>query len=444
MVFPNFLSSRNPVGNVLWAVVYSVFYDYIYRYFIYENFEYMGVEYSPMGLGKYFLFILVASFPLLAYRGFNSLAAGFSLLTYLLAYLPCIHALYVSNHLAPEIIFIYSCVLFGCMSSFFLTDQLYLLRKIFLKRKSGPLPFRFIEYVTLLLIAVLVADNISQLQMVNLFTDSDTLYDLRAEFGDSRVRWMKYLIQWLTTAFLPLLLICYLKTRRYLKYGIVMAGYLLLFMMDMQKITFFFPFILTLVYWILNKKKAGVPSYFHLGVIGAIIGISFLLYSWRNNLFGLALGGIFILRTQCISGLLFTLYIHFFENHPYTYYTHVNIVNWLTEAYPYTDVLGRAVTQGGMNANATFWITDGLAAMGWGGIVGISIIFILFKAILNSIEYRYDRYDCFIIFLPAVSMMLNASLFTAILSCGFLVLYLIFNYVHIEILEIKRERTSEY
>lgn len=438
MFFPHFLSSRKPAGNILWAGGYILFYDYIYRYYMYETFDYMGVEYNPMNLGKYFLFFIVASFPLMAYRGFNSLAAGFSLLTYVLAYIPCIHALYVSNQLAWEIIFIYSCVFFVCMSSFFLTDKLYFLKKVYSQKTGRRLPFGFIESVTLLVVVLLLGVNIDRLQMVNLFTESDTLYDLRAEFGDDRARWMKYLIQWLTTAFFPLLLICYLKNRSYLKYGMVMAGYLIVFMMDMQKITFFLPFVLTLVYFLPGKNRTGFLYYFHSGLIGALIGISYLLYVYRDNLFVFALSGIFILRTQCISGLLFTLYIHFFENHPYTYYTHVNIVNWLTEAYPYTDVLGRAVSQGGMNANATFWITDGLAAMGWSGIIVISIIFIFFKSTLNSIECRYDRYDCFIIFLPAVSMMLNASLFTAVLSCGFLVLYLILRYVHIEILEIKR------
>lgn len=440
MTFPNLFNSRNRAGTMLLAVVYSMFYDYIYQRFIYETFDYMGVEYDPMSGGKYFLYLLVASSPLLAYRGFDSLAAGFSLLTYLLAYIPCIHALYVTDRLAPEIIFIYTVVFFVCMSSFFLTDKLYLLKSVFSKKRVPPLSFSFIECVALLLLVVLVADNIGRLQMVDIFSESDRLYDLRTEFGDSRHRWMKYLLQWLTTAFLPFLLISYLKTRSYLKYGIAMAGYLTVFMMDMQKITFLLPFILTLVYFIRNKKRTGFRLYLHSGLMGAMIGISLLLYVCRDNPLGFVLSGIFILRTMCISGVLFTLYIHFFENHPYTYYTHVNIVNWLTDAYPYADVLGRAVTRGGMNANATFWITDGLAAMGWSGILVISLLFILFKAVLNSIEYRYDRYDCFIIFLPAVSMMLNASLFTAVLSCGFLVLYLIFSQTRIDALEVKSER----
>jgi hypothetical protein len=100
--------------------------------------------------------------------------------------------------------------------------------------------------------------------------------------------------------------------------------------------------------------------------------------------------------------------------------------------------LGVAVTEGGMNANATFWITDGLAAMGWEGIIFISIIFILFKAVMNSIELKYDKIYCIVIFLPAISAMLNASLFTSILSCGFLILYLLFRNIYIESLEIKR------
>lgn len=217
-----------------------------------------------------------------------------------------------------------------------------------------------------------------------------------------------------------------------------MAGYFVVFMMDMQKITFLLPFVLTTLYFVIDKRNDLVKKYFHAGLLGGMVVVSWPFYICQDNVFLFTLGSIFILRTMCISGYLLTLYIHFFETHPYTYYTHINIVNWATNAYPYSDVLGRAVAEGSMNANATFWITDGVAAMGWSGIIVISAIFILFKTIFNSIELRYDRIFCIMIFLPAVSAMLNASLFTSILSCGFLILYLIFKYIHIETLEIKR------
>jgi hypothetical protein len=132
-----------------------------------------------------------------------------------------------------------------------------------------------------------------------------------------------------------------------------------------------------------------------------------------------------MLRTTCVSGWLSQLYIHFFTNNPYTYYSHINIVNAITNSYPYSEPLGVVVARGSQNANANFFLTDGLAADGILGVIIICIFFLIILQVINSLSYRYKRTDLFIVFLPTLSYLLNTSLFTTLLSNGLFVLILI-------------------
>ena len=80
---------------------------------------------------------------------------------------------------------------------------------------------------------------------------------------------------------------------------------------------------------------------------------------------------------------------------------------------------------GVQNANANFFLTDGLAAAGFWGVLGIGLVFYLLLHLVNSISYRYRMSDLLIIFLPSLSYILNTSLFTTLLSNGLLILFLL-------------------
>jgi hypothetical protein len=141
------------------------------------------------------------------------------------------------------------------------------------------------------------------------------------------------------------------------------------------------------------------------------------------------------MRTQCLESWLFPLYVSFFKYNPYTYYSHINIVNAITNYYPYKEPLGIAVAEDRMNANASFLITDGYAAAGIYGMFFIGLVFIIFKSIFNSVGLKYQRKYLVLTLFSAISSMLNVSLFTAIFSSGFLMLYIIYRYVDLKALE---------
>ena len=80
---------------------------------------------------------------------------------------------------------------------------------------------------------------------------------------------------------------------------------------------------------------------------------------------------------------------------------------------------------GGGNANANFWTTDGVAAMLLPGILIINSLFFLFLIILNSITDKINRNFVFVLFVPSIVYLLNASFFTFLLSSGGLICILI-------------------
>jgi hypothetical protein len=102
------------------------------------------------------------------------------------------------------------------------------------------------------------------------------------------------------------------------------------------------------------------------------------------NLINIAAGSVLVIstlvfmRTFGMTGLLSGLYFDFFQSHPLTYFSHVNIISKLVD-YPYQHDIGHELgyyyfNKYELNANAHFWVTDGIAG---GGLLGVLIVSIL-------------------------------------------------------------------
>lgn len=106
--------------------------------------------------------------------------------------------------------------------------------------------------------------------------------------------------------------------------------------------------------------------------------------------------------------------------------------------YPYGEQsIGQMVAGNGGNSNATFWLMDGIAAWGMIGCVIISIAFVFFKAIMNSLDARCSIGICVTVLLFGIQAMMNLSLLTSILTNGFLVLFFLFLYSDVGAVERK-------
>ena len=421
------------LSNFMIAVFYAVIYDYVYGNYMYGVWiSYVDGSYTPMTKYNFYLYVLIAAFPFIFYKGLKHIASAFSLFVYVLVYITFIESLFVNGY--PDWLRLsYSFLFFILISLCFLTDHIYILNKPF-KKKRKLIPFKSIIVVTFLLLAIELALNHSQLHLVNFFAADNDLYSLRAETNLTGI----YFVCWIRSALLPLLLVYYLNKKSFFGVSIVIMAYLSVFMLDKQKLTIIFPFALIVVYYALLYYKNAFSKYFHVFLIGLFAFVGLLFTNLEANPLTIALGIIIVLRIQCIAGAELERYIDFFitNDNPYTYYTHISFLNKLTGMYPYGEFsIGQVVAGDGGNSNATFWLMDGIAAGGMMGCVGISIVFIFFKAIMNSLDARCSVGICVTVLLFGIQAMMNLSLLTSILTNGFLVLFFLFLYVDVGAVE---------
>lgn len=422
------------IRSLALAIGYVIVYDYVYKEFVNFYFSYaLDSEYHTLDGFQYAYYVLITSFPFFFFKGTKTLAGAFSLFTYMLAYVPIVNAILVYPF--PTMVRVsYSLMFFLCMSLFFLTDRMYLLRYLFVN-KHQLLPFRYISIFTFFGMAILLLVNISQLSFVNFFADKAELYEARADKDIKLV----YLMCWLRGCFLPLVVIMSFIKHDYIKLMLAVFSFILIFMLDKQKLTFVFPFVLLFLFFVIKKVGNSFTKYFHSYLMLTISFFSFVVVFYCSHagvtfetnpiLFGIV--SMFIMRTICIGGMETQRYLDFFvvQDNPFTYYGHVNIVNAITGVYPYSESVGQVVAGDGGNSNATFWLMDGVAAYGLLGIFIVSIIFIIFKSIMNSVDVRCSVPILVCISLQGISLMMNVSLFTSINTSGLLVLFFVLLFI---------------
>lgn len=425
----NGLLSPNPISNFIVAIIYSLVYDYVYSNHISTVWGYtVDRPFEPLSSSDLILYLLLASIPFVFYRGLKYFASAFSLFVYVFIYIPFTYSLFVHGF---PVGLKYSFLLFFfiIMIVYFKTDRLSLFKKALLRRRKK-LPFTVIPIITVFLLIVLVIINRSQLHLVNFFVDTQSMY----EFRESANIKLIYVLCWLRAALLPLLMLYYLSKSDWLKYGLTFIGFVLLFMLDQQKMTIIFPVAITAIYFAIKYYNVKVSSRFHVFLILIFIIIPIFIIKHDSNPLSLVFSLIFIYRIQCIAGIQFQKYVDFFEiqHNPYTYYTHIGIVNKITGLYPYDMSIGEVINDGEGNSNATFFLMDGVAAAGLIGCIIVGILFLIVKSILNSFSYEYKVPLLTALFLFPLQSLMNVSLFTALVSHGIIVLFLILIFVDIK------------
>lgn len=422
-------NNRNSVLlNIIVAILYVLEYRYAYLHFVIERFGYANLTYDPVN-GVTLLMLLQAVLPIVLYKGFRNIASGLSIFTYIFVYIPFVVTIYIASF--PAFLRIsFSVVFLILMCLFFATDNHSAFKSVFIKRKKV-FSFHYFEVLFVLLFIIALIINRRNLTFVNFLSADNALYELRAEEGVGELgKFNIYLTLWLSHAFLPILLVYYYIDRKWLKFAFSIVGFMVMFMIDKQKITFIIPFVMWGMLYVYRTRKQFLERFFHI-IIMSIMALSSLFLTYRiQKTDNIALSGvamIVILRTQCIEGEQLDRYAQFFEieNNPYTYYGHVRFINAITHTYPYPKSIGEMVAdKEGSNSNATFLLMDGLAAAGLFGCLFIGLIFIFVKSILNAMGKRYDNMLLVTILLFAIFSMLNTSLFTSLLSFGFIIIYL--------------------
>ena len=283
-------------------------------------------------------------------------------------------------------------------------------------------------FITVMLQLILYHNNIR-------FANFQEIYDLREENSQIGGGLYNYINAWSGTFTYPFF-ICYGLCKKNKLY-IVLGSLLMFFSFCIfgLKAHLFAPLIILALYKFLCWQS---NLNFNLMFVFTV-SISFLSLFLMNNLENeicYMFAAVFLMRTLTISGCLFAgYYLPFFHDHSYTYFSHINIINFFFNSNPYAGrEIGNVVSEGGMNANAIFWAMDGVAGGGVVGVFIVSVLFLGFLYLINALSSSTNRrFVCIIMVMPTIAL-LNVSFFTFILSEGVLLILLCLYKVKLDIL----------
>jgi hypothetical protein len=257
----------------------------------------------------------------------------------------------------------------------------------------------------------------------------EDLYTVRAEnesLGAGLVT--RYVSSWLSTVLVPLCLAYGLTKKKPLYLTGGMVACLVLYLATSIKIIILLPFVYVGFYVLARKRLLKFYPVLTVTIVALIIGLM-AAANWGTIAF--VVSSIVLMRTIGNGGQLTMAYYDFFVSHPHTDYSHVNGINLLVHRYPYGDlavgqVVGQYYWSPEMNANANFWATDGLAALGLPGVIVVSVLCALFFIALNSVTREQNLLFVVLCFLSFANILLNQSLFSSIWSGGGFLLLLFF------------------
>lgn len=399
--------------DIIYIIIYSLIYQFIHINFLYDVFWYSGYMnegFSVVSFIQTFIFICI---PLVVKKNLENVFFLEILYTifYLLLYVPIM--ITFLNHYGTEWKIFINQLPF--LLAFLIMFKIAGMRKIKIKKLNLKPPRKEILFAfTLFIIIVLFIEFRSTYSFVS-FED---VYTQREKGANSSVIG-GYFTLWLTYFIGPLLVAIGLvnKNRKILVFGTLSV--IFVYGINASKIALFIPFLLMFLYYIKNRGKdifkALTVVFSTVCAIAYFLPIQYFMIS-----------AVILMRTFGISGLLTYQYNEFFKENPYTYYSHINIVNFITNNYPYDQDLGFVVSsyffESDNNANANFLATDGIASLGMVGVIIISIIFGIYLLYTKSLVDNKNAILVGLVFISFAFIILNVGLFTSLLSGGFLFL----------------------
>jgi hypothetical protein len=127
-------------------------------------------------------------------------------------------------------------------------------------------------------------------------------------------------------------------------------------------------------------------------------------------------------RTLSMGGLVTAQYFDFFLRNPYTYWSHLKVIDWFVH-YPYKYGVGQEVGIAysgttALNATAHFYATDGIEAAGLVGLLVVGLVSAFVFWTLDSASQHRDTRLAVLVTTYAAFNLANISMFTSLLSGG--------------------------
>jgi len=215
------------------------------------------------------------------------------------------------------------------------------------------------------------------------FTESHAARDEVTVFGIQGYLLVSYI-----TSFGGLLFAMAIMLRKYFVIPLAIAGYIVCYAALAERNALLMPAWIVYIYFAHKLFfRDSVAKYLFTVMAPFLCGMLFVDVVGTENK-GSILYFAFTLanyRLYSVPPLAFNVYYNFFETHPLTYWSHINIIQYFV-SYPYGKPLSLVMDEayGLGNYNASFIATDALAAAGTGALAFVSLVFGLILAGLNS------------------------------------------------------------
>ncbi len=408
---------EKPLIKFLFSLIFVISYHFIHTQYLVPMWNYLGYNLRPLNIYEITLTYVMAILPIFFYSGIRKVSSFLAIVIYLMAYVPIIMTLHNTIQFSYSQIFEYQFVLMLSMITLFVVDKFSNNKEASIKSK---IPMAFFHAFALVVSAYLLIYFAGNMRFVGL----EEIYALRVSNAAIANPVAGYFIMWSTYFIFPIYLSMGFVFRNKLYVLIGILGEIMIFMIDGSKASLSIPIIIYALYWVMKRDRK--ISFFQLLSISIVV-FSLISYFTKDSLF--ILGSIFLMRTLSMPGSLFAEYAIFFSNNEYTYYSHIGIVNSITQTYPYGNesigqVIGWAAYGDPTNANANFWATDGIASAGLLGVIIITIVLFFFFLLLNKyISVEKSKLNV-LAFSGSAFTLLNASFFTTLLSGGMLGVFL--------------------
>lgn len=401
--------------------LYVACFQWMYVHYLNPAYEYLGYGYDPPAFGYVGLAVVLSLIPCLwmplKLTRPSQLAYWVLYITVLIPsmFVP----LYAGYEPAREIAF----VMITFFLAFLLTGSSYLIPVWTLERtRVRPQTFwRILGLTTVGLTLWLVVVFRQHLQIVSF----NEVYDLRFAASDiEEGTLVNYAFMPLTGAINPFLMGYGLFYGRRWVFLAGVAGQLLVYSVLGTKGSILSILFVPGIYLLLRIKKFAFGLNLALGclaLMGATCLLLFTLAPEPGTITGIALFVVFA-RTLSMGGLLTAQYYDFFLRNPYTYWSHLKVINWFVH-YPYQYGIGQelGIAYAGttaLNATTHFYATDGIEAAGLPGLLIMGLFSAIVFWVLDSAAQHCDPKLAALVITYAAFNLANISMFTSLLSGG--------------------------
>lgn len=413
--------------NAITAILYIWVFRQVYVNYLAVSHAHSAYRVENNDSLSVFITNLIAFIPILFYKARNKVSDFITIFLYVMVHVPTVVGLqyYYKDYLFVlpyQISYLFAFILFFCASSNKISQRCCPNSKYAISLKHF---VAFAIFDVLLIVAVFH----SRMRLVSFYN----VYDLRMDNMDldPGIPGIGYLMMWMNSI-IPLMVAigCYKKNNKLIILGFSMA--LVYYMVNAMKSVLFIALLSFVLYHFV--RKWGLKFVFPLLTIGLHMAY-LLVYFMDNEAVGMGIS-LLMNRTYGIASQITPMYIDVFQNHPYTYLSHIGIVNRITGMYPFGDeALGYAIERlysGEFSqANTNFLVTDGLSSCGIPGIYIISVFFYYLLSHLNRITGRFEFWFVAASIMGAITSIANLSIFTTLLSTGLLFLMFYYRFVKI-------------